>query len=64
MLVLQASEDRVVPSRAAREVLRIRPDATVTALEGPHFLLQTQPGAAADAVASFLRCVEERSPLV
>ncbi len=59
VLYLQASEDRIVPPRCARDVLRIRPDAMVMALEGPHFLLQTQPAAAVAAVAPFLRHADE-----
>lgn len=58
VLDLRASEDRVVPASCARSLLRIRPDAAVTALEGPHFLLQTKPDAAAAAVAAFVRGAE------
>lgn len=54
VLVLQASEDRVVPAGAARQVLQACPHARLQILRGPHFLLQTQPALAAKAVCSFL----------
>lgn len=54
VLYLQAPQDRVVPRRCLSEVLRARPDSEVAAIEGPHFLLQTQPAACAGALASFL----------
>jgi pimeloyl-[acyl-carrier protein] methyl ester esterase len=54
-LVLQASEDRIVPPSCARRMLRLAPATTVITLEGPHFLLQTRPVECAEAVATFLR---------
>lgn len=60
VLYLQAGEDRVVPPRCANEVVRAKPGVTVTRLDGPHFLLQTKPAAAADAVAAFLRSADAR----
>ncbi len=63
VLYLQASEDRIVPPTCAVEVIRIRPDAMVASIEGPHCLLQARPEAVADAVAGFLRRVEEGSPV-
>lgn len=53
-LLLRAAGDRVVPSRAAGELragLR-RPDQVT--LEGPHWLLQARPEAAARALADFM----------
>jgi pimeloyl-ACP methyl ester carboxylesterase len=55
ILYLQASHDRVVPARCAQEVLRIQPATTLVGLKGPHFLLQTQPAAAAQVIGRFLR---------
>lgn len=54
VLYLQATQDRVVPRRCLAEVLGVRPDTELSAIEGPHFLLQTQPAACARALASFL----------
>lgn len=48
VLYLQATHDRLVPRRAAREF------AQVHQIEGPHFLLQANPDAAASAVTDFL----------
>ena len=55
LLVLRAKQDRVVPRRCLRDVLLACPGAEVTEIDGPHFLLQTQPAAAARAILSFLR---------
>jgi pimeloyl-[acyl-carrier protein] methyl ester esterase len=54
VLYLQATQDRVISRRCLAEVLRVRPDTEMTAIDGPHFLLQTQPAACAGAIASFL----------
>lgn len=53
ILDLRASHDRVVPASAGAHVHRIRPDARAVLLEGPHFLLQANPAAAAEAVLRF-----------
>ena len=62
VLDLRASDDRVVPRSCARDVQRLQPGATTTFVEGPHFLLQTQPAAAAAAVDAFLRRAAQRLP--
>ncbi len=54
VLYLQASEDAVVPKSAAQTVVQARPNARVLRLPGPHFLLQTQAAAAAQAIGAFL----------
>lgn len=54
VLYLQASEDKVVPSRCAAEVQRLCPHAEIAELPGPHFLLQTQPAAAAKRIQAFV----------
>lgn len=54
VLYLQASEDKVVPARCAAEVQRLCPQAEIAELPGPHFLLQTQPAAAARRIESFV----------
>jgi pimeloyl-[acyl-carrier protein] methyl ester esterase len=58
VLYLQAAQDRVVPRSCAQEVRRIQPATKVVQIEGPHFLLQSQPAAAARAIEHFLREVE------
>lgn len=58
VLYLQATRDRVVPATCAREIKRILPSVQVAELEGPHFLLQTQPAAAARTIEQFLRQLE------
>ena len=54
ILYLQASADRVVPSRAAAEIEReARVGVTRTRVDGPHFLLQAAPGNCARVIAAF-----------
>jgi pimeloyl-ACP methyl ester carboxylesterase len=54
LLYLRAAQDLLVPAQSASEVQGLARQATVTSLPGPHFLLQTQPEAAATAVKAFL----------
>lgn len=54
LLYLQASEDRLVPERCARWIQQACPQTVLVRLSAPHFLLQTRPGPAADAVRSFV----------
>ncbi len=48
MIYLQAKDDRLVPARAARDFRRIK------VISGPHFLLQANPMASAEAVIEFI----------
>jgi pimeloyl-ACP methyl ester carboxylesterase len=57
VLYLRASEDRLVP-RSASAALTIVPQIRLTEIEGPHFLLQASPSAAAAAVEAFLSEME------
>jgi pimeloyl-ACP methyl ester carboxylesterase len=59
LLDLRATQDLLVSARSAGEVLRLAPQTQVTSLPGPHFLLQTQPEAAAAAVKAFLRQLKQ-----
>jgi len=54
VLYLRASEDRLVPRSAGDAIKRVLPAAGIAELEGPHFLLQTAPVAAARRVAEFV----------
>jgi pimeloyl-ACP methyl ester carboxylesterase len=59
LLDLRGSQDRLVPSRCGRHVLRARPDAMVLRVAGPHLLLQVAPEAcwrAIEAFAQAARC--------
>jgi len=53
VLYLRGSRDMVVPSHNLREIRRIRPSVEVAVLPAPHLVLQTQPAAAAAAIARF-----------
>ncbi|WP_298355964.1 alpha/beta hydrolase [uncultured Litoreibacter sp.] len=52
MLYLRATSDRLVPKAAARPFKAS--GASVQNIDGPHFLLQAQPDAAAAAIRSFV----------
>ncbi len=54
-LCLIAQHDRLVPERANRHMLGLRPDAQHLRLRGPHGLLQTEPEACAQAIDQFVR---------
>jgi pimeloyl-ACP methyl ester carboxylesterase len=62
VLYLQAAQDYVVPKAAAAEVLVQLPSTTVVSIDGPHFLLQTCPTAAAAEVVSFIHSLQRISP--
>lgn len=53
-LYLQASADRLIPQAVGDDLRRLNPAIQLERLEGPHFLLQTQPQAAAAAIKVFL----------
>jgi pimeloyl-ACP methyl ester carboxylesterase len=53
ILYLQASEDHLIPARAAEHIRRIAPAVRIVKLEAPHLLLQTVPSAAAEIVGGF-----------
>jgi pimeloyl-ACP methyl ester carboxylesterase len=54
ILYLQATADRLIPSSAGREILRLRSNTVFVEIDAPHFLLQTEPGRAAAAVRRFI----------
>jgi pimeloyl-[acyl-carrier protein] methyl ester esterase len=55
ILYLQAEQDRLVGRSCLEEIRRIKPQAAVTVIPGPHLLLQREPQCAADAVARYVR---------
>ena len=54
VLDLRASQDHVVPAAAGHLIAACLPHAKVRTLHGPHFLLQSQPEAAAQVIADFI----------
>ncbi len=58
ILYLRATEDKL-PAQCAEEILGVKPDTKVVSIAGPHLLIQREPQQAADAVANFLRQLEE-----
>jgi pimeloyl-ACP methyl ester carboxylesterase len=57
ILFLEAMRDRLISRRCMEEMRRIRPDAEVAEIDGPHLILQREPGRAAVAVERFMRRV-------
>jgi pimeloyl-ACP methyl ester carboxylesterase len=59
-LYLRAARDKIVRAGALREILELQPQAKVEKLDGPHFLLQREPEAAARIIEAFLeKCMDE-----
>jgi pimeloyl-[acyl-carrier protein] methyl ester esterase len=55
VLVLQASDDRVIPRAATEHILRILPQAEHVEIRGPHMLLQIRAAECAAAVGRFMQ---------
>lgn len=55
VLYLAASGDSIVPRRNAQAVARERPETEVGTIDGHHLALFTNAGAAAEAIANFMR---------
>ena len=53
VLYIQAKQDRLVNASCLEELRRIKPQMAVTALQGPHLLLQREPRRTAEVVAVF-----------
>jgi hypothetical protein len=54
MLYLRAKGDRLIPAAASQAILELLPEVTLIEVDGPHFLLQTEPEACARAVENFM----------
>jgi len=61
VLYLAGTHDCIVPGRNLRRILALRPDVLVARIDAPHVVLQTKPGAAAEAIAAFLTSVSADS---
>jgi pimeloyl-ACP methyl ester carboxylesterase len=55
VLYLRASEDRVVPARAAELISQRHAHVRIATVDGPHALLQTNPGDCAAALRAFAK---------
>ena len=55
ILYLRAKQDALVSSRHAAAIAKLRPDARIQGLPGPHLLLQKEPLAAWTEIVEFLR---------
>jgi pimeloyl-ACP methyl ester carboxylesterase len=60
ILYLRALHDRLVPASALSKIQHVRTDILVEEIDGPHFLLQTQPRFCADAVKRYLEAILAR----
>jgi pimeloyl-ACP methyl ester carboxylesterase len=54
VLCLAGSSDGVVPQHNVEEIVRVRPSVRVRVIKGGHFVLYTNPTAAAEAINEFL----------
>jgi pimeloyl-ACP methyl ester carboxylesterase len=54
ILYLQATRDAIVPAHNAAEIRSLCPSVRIVPIRAPHAVLQTQPAAAAAAIATFL----------
>ena len=59
VLYLAGSRDSIVPRRNADQVVRESPSAKIVTIDGPHFAMYTNPGAAASAIAGFMQSLRE-----
>ena len=55
VLCLAGSDDGIVPHSNLKEITRVQPSVQVRMIEGQHFALYTNPNAAADAIADFMK---------
>lgn len=55
IVLLQYDGDQVIPVRARRELESVCHNAAVVRIDGPHFAIETQPRACAEAIRARLR---------
>ena len=59
LLYLRAADDRVVSAGSWKQIAKIKPDACLEVVPGPHLILQTQPALAIAAIERFLKAHNE-----
>lgn len=57
LFYLQALRDPLIRNHNAKEIMRIRPDASLAQIDTKHFLLQLEPKRAAAEIASFMEAL-------
>jgi pimeloyl-ACP methyl ester carboxylesterase len=57
ILYLQAKRDRLVGLSCLEEIRRIKPEVEVAPIDGPHLILQREPGQSAAAIRAFIERV-------
>lgn len=57
ILDLRAKRDGIVPNRSGQPIRRLGQRVEVVDIDGPHFLLQAKPSAAAKIISNFVRYV-------
>lgn len=55
ILYLQAGQDHLVDSSCLEEILKIKPQTSVTVIAGPHLLFQREPQRSADVVSEYIQ---------
>ena len=55
ILYIQAKQDRLVNAASAEKIKQIKPQTEVVTVDGPHLLLQKEPGRAAEVISQFIQ---------
>jgi pimeloyl-ACP methyl ester carboxylesterase len=64
ILYLKAGRDRLVSERSVNEIRRLKPEAEVVEIDGPHLLLQCSPRESVEVITDFLRRFQRRQALI
>jgi pimeloyl-[acyl-carrier protein] methyl ester esterase len=57
VLHIAAKRDRLVDSSCTKEILSLRPDTRLAEIDGPHLILQSEPGRSAQIIGDFIRSI-------
>jgi pimeloyl-ACP methyl ester carboxylesterase len=63
-MLLSGRQDRVVPRRCRDEMAKVRPDALISEIDGPHLLLQARPVEAWRAIMPFIERLPKRPEVI
>lgn len=64
VLYLKAGRDRLVSARSASEIRRLKPEAEIVEIDGPHLLLQCSPRESVEVITDFLRRFQRSQALI
>jgi pimeloyl-ACP methyl ester carboxylesterase len=55
ILYIRATQDKIVPKTASELIVSLQPNTKIIEIDGPHFILQTQPEQSAIQIHKFLK---------